>query len=150
MGRRRRAGSLLIREQSGEPHVYPAFVGGSEPAGFTTEPLSQFDFTALGVDAFYGGLLGEAVAAGHDGWMEDFGEDVPPTGVAADGTAGTALHNRYPTDYHCAVQRILATLKPDAVLATCARVGPARRGARWTYGAATRQRRGASTASSRR
>ena len=47
--------------------------------------------------------------------MEDFGEGVPPTGVAADGSTGTALHNRYPTDYHCAVQRILATLKPDAV-----------------------------------
>ena len=106
---------LLIREPSGQPHVYPAFVGGSEPAGFTTEPLSQFDFTAPGIDAFYGALLGEAVDGGHDGWMEDFGEGVPPTGVAADGSTGTALHNRYPTDYHCAVQRILATLKPDAV-----------------------------------
>ena len=106
---------LLIREPSGQPHVYPAFVGGSGPAGFTTEPLSQFDFTAPGIDAFYGALLGEAVDGGHDGWMEDFGEGVPPTGVAADGSTGTALHNRYPTDYHCAVQRILATLKPDAV-----------------------------------
>ena len=109
------AQGLLIRESSGQPHVYPAFVGGAEPAGFTTEPLSQFDFTAPGIDAFYGALLGEAVDGGHDGWMEDFGEGVPPTGVAADGTSGTALHNRYPTDYHCAVQRILATLKPDAV-----------------------------------
>ena len=106
---------LLIREPGGQPHLYPAFVGGAGPAGFTTEPLSQFDFTAPGIDAFYGALLGEAVEGGHDGWMEDFGEGVPPTGVAADGSTGTALHNRYPTDYHCAVQRILATLKPDAV-----------------------------------
>jgi alpha-glucosidase (family GH31 glycosyl hydrolase) len=109
------AQGLLIRESSGQPHVYPAFVGGSEPAGFTTEPLSQFDFTAPGIENFYGALLGEAVRGGHDGWMEDFGEGAPPTGVAADGTTGTALHNRYPTDYHCAVQRILTALKPDAV-----------------------------------
>ena len=83
------AQGLLIREPTGQPHVYPAFVGGSGPAGFTTEPLSQFDFTAPGIDAFYGALLGEAVDGGHDGWMEDFGEGVPPTGVAADGSTGT-------------------------------------------------------------
>src|SRR3712207_7694042 len=40
------AQGLLIRERSGQPHTYPAFVGGSGPAGFTSEPLSQFDFTA--------------------------------------------------------------------------------------------------------
>jgi alpha-D-xyloside xylohydrolase len=104
------ARGLLIREKNGQPHVYPAFVGGGGPAGFTTEPLSQFDFTAPGIDPFYGGLLREAVAGGHDGWMEDFGEGVPPTGVAHDGSTGSALHNRYPTMYHCAVRRMAARL----------------------------------------
>ena len=101
---------LLIREQTGQPHVYSAFVGGSGPAGFTTEPLSQFDFTAPGIESFYGGLLGEAARGGHDGWMQDFGEGVPPTGLAADGSTGSALHNRYPTDYHCAVRRMVARI----------------------------------------
>ena len=50
----------------------------------------------------------EAVDGGHDGWMQDFGEGVPPSAVAHDGTTGSAVHNRYPTDYHCAVQRIVA------------------------------------------
>jgi len=109
------AQNLLIREPSGQPHSYPAFVGGSGPAGFTAEPLSQFDFTAPGIDAFYGGLLREATEGGHDGWMEDFGEGAPPTGVAADGTTGSALHNRYPTDYHCAVQRMVERLGSPAV-----------------------------------
>ncbi|HYH58084.1 MAG TPA: TIM-barrel domain-containing protein [Thermoleophilaceae bacterium] len=109
------AEGLLIREATGQPHVYPAFVGGAGPAGFTTEPLSQFDYTAPGIGPFYGGLLKEAVAGGHDGWMEDFGEGVPPTGVAADGSTGSGLHNRYPTDYHCAVAEMLRTIKPDAV-----------------------------------
>jgi alpha-glucosidase (family GH31 glycosyl hydrolase) len=99
------AQGLLIREASGQPHTYPAFVGGSGPAGFTTEPLSQFDFTNPATGPFYERLLRQATDGGHDGWMEDFGEGVPPTGVASDGTTGSALHNRYPTDYHCAVKR---------------------------------------------
>ena len=104
------AQGLLIRERSGEPHVYPAFVGGAGPAGFTTEPLSQFDFTAPGTGAFYERLLREATDGGHDGWMEDFGEGAPPTGAAADGTTGSALHNRYPVDYHCAVRAAVARI----------------------------------------
>ncbi|HEX8741587.1 MAG TPA: TIM-barrel domain-containing protein [Thermoleophilaceae bacterium] len=99
------AQGLLIREASGQPHVYPAFVGGSGPAGFTTEPLSQFDFTNPATGAYYESLLRQATDGGHDGWMQDFGEGAPPQGVASDGTTGSALHNRYPTDYHCAVQR---------------------------------------------
>ena len=46
----------------------------------------------------------EAYDAGYDGWMEDFGEYTPPTAESADGTPGPQMHNRYPTDYHCAVQ----------------------------------------------
>ena len=104
------AQGLLLREQTGEPHTYPAFVGGGGPAGFTSEPLSQFDFTAPGTGAFYERLLREATDGGHDGWMEDFGEGAPPSGVAADGTTGSALHNRYPVDYHCAVRAAVARI----------------------------------------
>ena len=49
----------------------------------------------------YGQLLREAVADGHDGWMEDFGEYTPLDARAADGTSGSALHNAYPRQYHC-------------------------------------------------
>ena len=45
----------------------------------------------------------------------DFGEGVPPSGVAADGTTGTALHNRYPVDYHCAAQRAVGRIGLPAV-----------------------------------
>jgi alpha-glucosidase (family GH31 glycosyl hydrolase) len=109
------AQGLLIREPTGQPHTYPAFVGGSGPAGFTNEPLSQFDFTAPGTGAFYERLLREATDGGHDGWMEDFGEGAPPTGVAADGSTGSALHNRYPVDYHCAARRAVERIGVPAV-----------------------------------
>ena len=100
------AAGVLQRGPLGEPFTYPAFVGGSGPAGFTQEPLAQFDYTAGGTEAFYAGLVADAVAHGHDGWMEDFGESTPPFARSADGTPGERMHNRYPTTYHCAVMRI--------------------------------------------
>jgi alpha-glucosidase len=90
------------------PFSYPAFVGGSGPAGFTQEPLAQFDFTNPRTEAFYAGLVDEAVRGDVDGWMEDFGESTPPGVTQADGSTGDVAHNRYPTDYHCALQRIAA------------------------------------------
>lgn len=64
--------------------------------------VGQFDFSApAGVD-FFGRLLGEAYDAGHDGWMEDFGEYTPTDIRSADGSPGTVMHNRYPRLYHAA------------------------------------------------
>jgi len=104
--RRASEAGVLQTGPLGEPFTYPAFVGGSGPAGFTQEPLAQFDFTNPATDPFYAELVREAVDAGHDGWMEDFGENTPPFAGSADGTPGTRMHNRYPTLYHCAVMRI--------------------------------------------
>ena len=84
--------------------------GGGGPAGFTVEPLAQFDFTAPRTQAFYARLVREAVAQGKDGFMEDFGEWTPPLVRSADGTPASRLHNRYPRDYHCAVRRITRSL----------------------------------------
>ena len=58
------------------------------------------DFSAPGATAFYGGLLGEAVDDGYDGWMEDFGEYTPPDSRSANGMGGESMHNLYPTLYH--------------------------------------------------
>ena len=60
------------------------------------------------------GLVREAVDGGADGWMEDFGESTPPAILQHDGSTGDAAHNRYPTDYHCALQRIAGRLRPPA------------------------------------
>jgi alpha-glucosidase (family GH31 glycosyl hydrolase) len=79
------------------------------------QPLSQFDFTAGGTEQFYGALVDQAIADGHDGWMEDFGEYTPPDAESADGTPGAQMHNRYPTDYHCAGYRI-ALRQPRPVI----------------------------------
>ena len=95
-----------------------------------------------------------AVDDGADGWMEDFGEYTPPDAVSADGTPGTQMHNRYPTDYHCAVRGFqdahFAEPTRARWSASPARAGPAPPPAPTTSGAATRRRCGASTASPRR
>jgi alpha-glucosidase (family GH31 glycosyl hydrolase) len=104
------AAGRLQRDSSGAPFTYPSFVGGGGTAGFTVEPIAQFDFTAPGTEAFYERLVREAFDQGKDGWMEDFGEYTPPFVSSADGTPPDQIHNRYPRDYHCTVHRIAGRL----------------------------------------
>jgi alpha-glucosidase len=86
---------LLVKNQAGQPYVL------SNP--FTAdEQVSEVDFTHPEGPAFYGRLLDEALAAGYDGWMEDFGEYTPVDSVHANGETGRTMHNRYPVEYHCA------------------------------------------------
>jgi sulfoquinovosidase len=92
------ASGALVRDPLGQPYVYRY----STLEDFV---VSQFDFTAPAGRSMYARLLREAMADGHDGWMEDFGEYTPLDARAADGSTGTGLHNRYPTQYHCAAFR---------------------------------------------
>jgi len=58
------------------------------------------DFTAPGAEKWWQSLVNEALTNRYDGWMEDFGEYVPPDSQLADGTSGLESHNKYCTDYH--------------------------------------------------
>ena len=58
------------------------------------------DFTAPGATRFWQNLITPALVNGYDGWMEDFGEYVPPDAVLADGRSGVEAHNDYCTQYH--------------------------------------------------
>jgi len=89
-----RPGTLLLNS-AGTPYDFHY----STTTGFE---VAELDFTAAAGRSLYGQLLGEAVADGHDGWMEDFGEYTPLDAHASTGATGTGLHNRYPTQYHCA------------------------------------------------
>ena len=87
----------LVRNASGEPYVYRY----STRESFE---VAQFDFTSRAGRGLYERLVGEAIGHGHDGWMEDFGEYTPPDARASHGSTGSALHNLYPRQYHCAAQ----------------------------------------------
>ena len=79
----------------GEPYVYTYFTSSAFE-------VSQFDFTQPGGREVFGSVLGEAIADGHDGWMEDFGEYTPLDARSATLDYGTRFHNEYPRQYHCA------------------------------------------------
>jgi alpha-glucosidase (family GH31 glycosyl hydrolase) len=85
----------LFRTAQGTPYVYPY-------TGSRIFQVAQFDFTSLSGRARYGELLDQAIADGHDGWMEDFGEYTPLDAYTRRGDHGAATHNHYPVDYHCA------------------------------------------------
>jgi alpha-glucosidase (family GH31 glycosyl hydrolase) len=87
----------LTDDQAGDPYVYHY----STDTGFL---VSQFDFSRPAGRGMFGELLGEAVADGYDGWMEDFGEYTPLDSRSANGMGGTEMHNLYPVQYHCAAQ----------------------------------------------
>jgi alpha-glucosidase (family GH31 glycosyl hydrolase) len=81
----------LTETAAGSPYVYR----------YNQFVVSQFDFSAFAGRSLYTELLGEALADGYDGWMEDFGEYTPLDSRSADGSLGFAMHNRYPRLYHC-------------------------------------------------
>lgn len=91
------ARGALTEDGAGDPYVYRY----STATGFL---VSQFDFSGPAGRGMYAELLGEAVADGYDGWMEDFGEYTPLDSRSANGMAGTEMHNLYPVQYHCAAQ----------------------------------------------
>jgi alpha-glucosidase (family GH31 glycosyl hydrolase) len=89
------AEGALVQRSDGAPYIYKYFTSRFFDVG-------QFDFSAPPGRRFYASLLRNAIDDGHDGWMEDFGEYTPLDARAADGRDGSATHNRYPIDYHCA------------------------------------------------
>jgi alpha-glucosidase (family GH31 glycosyl hydrolase) len=80
------AGGAFVKRSSGEPYTFPAFVG----SGVTD--LAMIDFATSAGRALHDSLLARGVANGYDGWMEDYGEYVPPDALAS--------HNGYPVLYH--------------------------------------------------
>jgi alpha-glucosidase (family GH31 glycosyl hydrolase) len=88
------AQGAFIRRPGGGTYSFPAFVGSG-----VTE-LAMIDFTTVAGRALFHELLARAVANGYDGWMEDYGEYVPPDAVSGSGIPGSRLRNLYPMLYH--------------------------------------------------
>ncbi len=112
--------NALIKNAAGGTYTYDYFT-----SRFFT--VSQFDFHSDNGVAAYKVHTDEALSHGYEGWMEDFGEYTPLDARSADGTTGTAFHNRYARDYHCGVAA--ATADAGKPLARFARSG-------WTGSAA--------------
>jgi alpha-glucosidase (family GH31 glycosyl hydrolase) len=111
---------LLQRRADGSPYTFQGYVGGREVP--VTEE-AQLDFTAPDAEALFETIVAEAVADGHDGWMEDFGEYTPPDSVSSDGRTGAQLHNLYPVLFHRAAAQAAARVGGGRPLARFCRSG---------------------------
>jgi len=99
------AAGVLQKNLLGQPYIYSGFEGGGAFPPLALQ--AQVDFTHPRAEAFYEAAVDLVLEDGHRGWMEDFGENTPLDARAFDGTSGDALHNRYPLDYHCTIDRIV-------------------------------------------
>jgi alpha-glucosidase len=72
-------------------------------------PALVIDFTNHAARAWFAGRITAALDLGFDGFMADFGEQVQPDMVFADGERGTTMHNRYATLFQQVVDQTLAT-----------------------------------------
>jgi alpha-D-xyloside xylohydrolase len=104
------AAGALATDAGGDPYTYE--YSSSPTSRFD---VGQFDFSAEAGRSFYADLLREAVAGGHDGWMEDFGEYTPLDSHYASGMDGTRMHNLYPTQYHCAAYDFASAQKRPVI-----------------------------------
>lgn len=117
------ARGFLVRRPDGRPYHIPWWFdpvvtpGGFGPIAEAAVPL---DFTNPDAAAWYSGLIRRHAEYGFDGWMEDFGEQIPDDARFADGTTGFETHNRYPTLYHEASH---AGWRESGVKATFSRSG---------------------------
>ena len=86
------------------------------------------DFTNPAATKWWQGLINDALEDGYDGWMEDFGEYVPPDAMMADGRPGIAAHNEYCTDYHRASHELTSVVRglDFAQFVRCGYTGTAR------------------------
>ena len=119
----------LLRRPDGETYLFEAYAGGRQPPHADE---TQYDFTHAAACHAWARVAERAVAAGYDGWMEDFGEYTPLDAVASDGSTGTALHNRYPALFHAAAD----AAAPRARVEVGPEAGPLR-GSGWIGSAAS-------------
>ncbi len=88
-----KANGYFVKTIAGTPYPLPYLA-------YTKASSAIVDFTAPGAVKWWQSLINEALTDGYDGWMEDFGEYVPPDSKLADGRTGIEGHNDYCTDYH--------------------------------------------------
>jgi len=90
----------------GTPYVYPSSFPGNADA-------AVIDFTNPEAVVWWKGRIRAMLDTGADGFMSDFGEQVLPNMVFADGSTGATMHNKYPVLQHRATREAVDAYKAD-------------------------------------
>jgi len=90
---------------TGQPYRYHFFHPAKQQGGmlaFEDDVAGSVDFTNPQAVTWWRGKIRSLISTGWDGWMQDFGEQIPEQALMADGSTGNEAHNRYPLHYHAA------------------------------------------------
>ncbi|MBA3261469.1 MAG: glycoside hydrolase family 31 protein [Thermoleophilaceae bacterium] len=88
----------VARRADGQPYVFQS--------NFFTD-AAMIDFTDPAALRWWTRRIHEALELGADGFMQDFGEQVPLDMHFADGSTGRTMHNRLPVLFHRATRRAI-------------------------------------------
>jgi len=88
-------------------------------------PLYLLDCSTAAGAALYARYATAAVALGIDGWMADYGEELPYHAVLLDGRTGADAHNDYPRLWGETNMAALSAARPDGDFVTWNRSGAA-------------------------
>lgn len=98
------AAGLLIRSPDGGSYLFPMFKG----------PASLPDLTLPAANAHVAGFMRAMVEDfGMDGWMADYGEELPPDAVLSNGAPGRQEHNLYPVRWQTLNRDLMRELRGD-------------------------------------
>ena len=104
----------FVKNRHGDDYLIPFLTVDDERRQPTTRPAAIIDFTNPAAVAWYQEIIRQIVVdLDFDGWMHDFGEDVPEDAVFFNGKIGAEMHNVYPVLYKKATYEACMRYKDD-------------------------------------
>ena len=108
------AGDFFVKNRHGGDYLIPFHTVDGARSEATTRPAAIIDFSYPAAVAWYQEIVRQIIIElDFDGWMHDFGEDVPADAVFHNGKSGAEMHNIYPTLYQKATYEACQRHKPD-------------------------------------
>ncbi len=107
------ARGYFVKNQQGGDYLLPFHTIDDSTAEPTTRLSAIIDFTNPAAVDWYQELIRQIIIdLDFDGWMHDFGEDVPEDTVFFNGKRGAEMHNIYPVLYQKATYEACQRHKP--------------------------------------
>ncbi len=104
----------FVKNRYGGDYLIPFHTVDDEIRQPTTRMAGVIDFTNPSAVEWYQDIIRQIVVElDFDGWMHDFGEDVPEDAVFYNGKSGAEMHNIYPVLYQKATYEACMAAKPD-------------------------------------
>ena len=108
------AEDYFVKNPRGDDYLIPFHTIDKESKRPATRPAAIIDFTNPDAVSWYQEIIRQIIVElNFDGWMHDFGEDVPVDAVFHNGKSGAEMHNIYPVLYQKATYEACMRHKAD-------------------------------------